>query len=340
MVFDTSGKLHDDPATTNVVEGVRRHDYLPFGEENVYNAVGGSRTAANGYVADGVRQQFVGYERDNETGLDFAQARYYASGQGRFTSVDPFNPIFEKQGAAFVSWIGQPQRWNKYSYALNNPLKYIDENGEDPLEAIKVGSRRIATLAAKIAQRSGGHINHPLVMAAEVLHQALQIAFPSIVVQTRGLDYPHEITGAKLVATFEGKSFLGVSSQKEPGIDGILYNGPLYAMSNVETVQLQDNGPSNNVVGNLVRDADTHEGKVIKAGKDGVHLFITVSDPNTTSTQVLNRIQADAKAGTGIVNMTTNKYIPKVTILTTDGAIRVQNGRIYTCDSKGKCSAQ
>jgi hypothetical protein len=31
MVFDTSGKLHDDPATTNVVEGVRRHDYLPFG---------------------------------------------------------------------------------------------------------------------------------------------------------------------------------------------------------------------------------------------------------------------------------------------------------------------
>jgi RHS repeat-associated protein len=89
MVFDTSGKLHDDPATTNVVEGVRRHDYLPFGEENVYNAAGGSRTAANGYVADGVRQKFTGHERDSETGLDFMQARYYSSGQGRFTSVDP-----------------------------------------------------------------------------------------------------------------------------------------------------------------------------------------------------------------------------------------------------------
>jgi RHS repeat-associated protein len=88
MVFDTSGKLHDDPATTNVVEGVRRHDYLPFGEENVYNAAGGSRTAANGYVADGVRQKFVGYERDTETGLDFVQARYYANVQGRFTSPD------------------------------------------------------------------------------------------------------------------------------------------------------------------------------------------------------------------------------------------------------------
>jgi RHS repeat-associated protein len=67
---------------------VRRHDYLPFGEENVYNAAGGSRTAANGHMADGVRQKFVGYERDTETGLDFVQARYYANVQGRFTSPD------------------------------------------------------------------------------------------------------------------------------------------------------------------------------------------------------------------------------------------------------------
>jgi RHS repeat-associated protein len=102
------------------VEGVRRHDYLPFGEENVYNAVGGSRTAANGYVADGVRQQFVGYERDNETGLDFAQARYYSNVQGRFTSVDPLlssgNPV-------------RPQSWNRYAYSFNNPLRFTDPTG-------------------------------------------------------------------------------------------------------------------------------------------------------------------------------------------------------------------
>jgi RHS repeat-associated protein len=126
MVFDTSGKLHDDPATTNVVEGVRRHDYLPFGEENVYNAAGGSRTAANGYVADGVRQQFTGHERDAETGLDFMQARYYASGQGRFTSVD--EPFADQ-------YASNPQSWNLYSYVRNNPLNLIDPLGsaaQDP----------------------------------------------------------------------------------------------------------------------------------------------------------------------------------------------------------------
>jgi RHS repeat-associated protein len=104
-----------------VVEGVRRHDYLPFGEENVYNAAGGSRTAANGYLLnDGVRQQFAGYERDNETGLDFAQARYYASGQGRFTSVDP-----ENAGALPLD----PQSWNGYSYTINRPTTYSDPDG-------------------------------------------------------------------------------------------------------------------------------------------------------------------------------------------------------------------
>lgn len=70
-----------------------------------------------------------------------------------------------------------------------------------------------------------------------------------------------------------------------------------------------------------------------------MHLFITVTDPKTTTAQVLGRIQADANAGPGIVQMTTKQYIPKVTILTGDGAVRVQNGKVYSCDEKGKCTA-
>jgi RHS repeat-associated protein len=71
-------------------------------------------------VADGVRQQFVGYERDNETDLDFAEARYFSSKQGRFTSPDPLLESAE---------LFQPQSWNRYSYVLNNPLLYIDPTG-------------------------------------------------------------------------------------------------------------------------------------------------------------------------------------------------------------------
>src|SRR5947209_6707791 len=68
---------------------VGRHDYMPFGEE--LGAGTGGRTTEMGYSGSGDnnRKKFTGYERDSETGLDFAQARYDSSSQGRFTSGDP-----------------------------------------------------------------------------------------------------------------------------------------------------------------------------------------------------------------------------------------------------------
>jgi RHS repeat-associated protein len=87
LVSDHLGTPRMVADQTGALSGIKRHDYLPFGEE-IGAGVGG-RTAGRGYVADSVRQQFAGYERDDEAGLDFAQARYYAHRQGRFTSVDP-----------------------------------------------------------------------------------------------------------------------------------------------------------------------------------------------------------------------------------------------------------
>jgi RHS repeat-associated protein len=81
----------------------------------------GIRSASLGYSADSVRQKFGSYERENETGLDFAQARYFSSVQGRFTSVDPMLESAE---------LGEPQSWNRYSFVLNNPLVYTDPTGE------------------------------------------------------------------------------------------------------------------------------------------------------------------------------------------------------------------
>jgi RHS repeat-associated protein len=109
MVFDKTGALAN----------VKRHDYLPFGEE--LSAGVGQRTTTLGYgAADGVRQKFTQKERDNETGLDYSMHRYYSNVQGRFTSVDP-----ENAGA----YPGNPQTWNGYSYALNQPMLYSDPDG-------------------------------------------------------------------------------------------------------------------------------------------------------------------------------------------------------------------
>jgi len=65
---------------------------------------------------------FTGKERDSESGLDNFGARYNASNMGRFMSPDPEN---------FGANIMNPQSWNMYSYAMNNPLINVDPDGRE-----------------------------------------------------------------------------------------------------------------------------------------------------------------------------------------------------------------
>jgi RHS repeat-associated protein len=117
MVLDQTGSLAN----------MKRHDYLPFGEELV--APTGDRSAAHGYTAgDGVRQQFTSKERDSETGLDYFGARYYSSVQGRFSATDPA-PIAKKH-------LLNPQDLNRYSYVSNRPFMFIDPDGEEKIKII------------------------------------------------------------------------------------------------------------------------------------------------------------------------------------------------------------
>ena len=117
----------DHLGSTRVVTGddqsvLSRHDYLPS-RGGRSDAALGNRNQASGYtasLADGPAQKFTGKERDNESGLDYFQARYFSGAGGRFTSADL---PFADQGAA------DPQSWNLYSYTRNNPLVRVDPNG-------------------------------------------------------------------------------------------------------------------------------------------------------------------------------------------------------------------
>ncbi len=103
---------------------VSRHDYMPFGEE--LGASVGGRTTGMGFSGSGDnnRKKFTGYQRDTESGLDYAQARYYGNTQGRFTSPDPFS------GSAIIA---DPQTFNRYNYCRNNPVNSTDPTGMAPM---------------------------------------------------------------------------------------------------------------------------------------------------------------------------------------------------------------
>jgi len=63
------------------------------------------------------KRNYTGQYLDG-TGLLFYNARYYDPSLGRFISADTIAPGF-----------ANPQNRNRYSYALNNPLKYTDPTG-------------------------------------------------------------------------------------------------------------------------------------------------------------------------------------------------------------------
>jgi RHS repeat-associated protein len=90
---------------------VKRNDYFAFGEDIA--------------AMTGDPRRFTGKELDPETALHYFGARYYRNLWGRFTSVDPVMDVKEA--------IRDPERWNRYGYARNGPLRFTDPDGRNPL---------------------------------------------------------------------------------------------------------------------------------------------------------------------------------------------------------------
>ncbi len=106
---------------------ISRHDYLPFGEE-IDSSIMAIRNINLNYGDDGIKNKFTGYRKDDETDLDFAEARMYVKTLGRFNSVDPLMASAKPSN---------PQTFNRYAYVLNNPLKFVDPWGLKPVYVSK-----------------------------------------------------------------------------------------------------------------------------------------------------------------------------------------------------------
>ncbi len=147
---------------------IEQRDYLPFGEEWC-----GTALCAPGVVAAGQPRRFTGKERDAETGLDYFGARYYGARLGRFTTVDPRLDV----GVSIVD----PQKWNRFAYARNNPLGRVDPDGREDIRA---------EWEAERARLIALHGEHPLTpeqeaadnkIAGAILVPLLVLAAPAVV---------------------------------------------------------------------------------------------------------------------------------------------------------------
>jgi RHS repeat-associated protein len=68
-------------------------------------------------------KKFTGYERDTGSGLDYANARMYANGRGRFVQPDPTG--------LKSSTLKEPLSLNLYAYVKNDPVNLTDPTGLD-----------------------------------------------------------------------------------------------------------------------------------------------------------------------------------------------------------------
>ncbi|MCA9463715.1 MAG: RHS repeat-associated core domain-containing protein [Nitrospira sp.] len=103
--------------------GVKEEDLVdyPYGE-----------TFTNTGTAN-VAYKYTGKELDDSTGLYFYEARYYDAALGRFISPDTIVPD-----------PGNPQDFNRYTYANNNPILYNDPTGHFGFKSIKKGFKKVS----------------------------------------------------------------------------------------------------------------------------------------------------------------------------------------------------
>jgi RHS repeat-associated protein len=93
--------------SSNGIKGGSTTRYHPFGS---YRGTAPSQTVTD--------RNYTGHAHNDDLGLIYMNARYYLPSIGRFLSADTLVPD-----------PSNPQQYNRYTYVLNNPLRFTDPTG-------------------------------------------------------------------------------------------------------------------------------------------------------------------------------------------------------------------
>jgi RHS repeat-associated protein len=107
MQYFLSDRLSERLVLDMSGNAIGRQAHLPFGED---------------FAESGTQEKhhFTSYERDDESGIDYAINRGYQSSVGRFNQADPYRAS---------GYMVDPQSWNRYAYVQNGPVNAIDPTG-------------------------------------------------------------------------------------------------------------------------------------------------------------------------------------------------------------------
>jgi RHS repeat-associated protein len=203
----------DHLGSTNVVTNasgtvVQTLDYFPYGGLRIESGT------------DVSTRKYIGERYDQNTDLNYFNARYYQSSRGQFLSQDPtFLALGNPAAVNALSKVDQsillsdPQALNSYSYALNNPIRFKDKDGkfiDVPWISNSPWVQDAATAAYQQSPTWRFAMDHPNTTAAIVAVGS----------------YPALASGGSAIAAFQmaGAAGVGTTFMAQQAFAGVVYS--------------------------------------------------------------------------------------------------------------------
>jgi RHS repeat-associated protein len=178
-----------------------RKEYAPFGQQL-------DSTAEDEKLA------YTGKEHDDITGLTYFGARYYDPYLGRFMGVDPagIDP-------------GDPFTFNRYSYANNNPYRFIDPDGRQSRDASGMSEAEIEADVNTQARLRSIHENY-LKPGSELAGTAVEEGYKTYVgAKLLGAMGGLLVTKLPKIRRFFRRNLIAHTGGKDPGANWIAHHG-------------------------------------------------------------------------------------------------------------------